>query len=363
MDCFIKITCQKKIDQKTTIHTEQLKELETYIRDGKNVFVCGPTGVGKTHLVSMLLDDDNSIELAIEDVSSKSVFLDVIRGTSKHILIENYESSQYGFKSLIDRVSDGKDITKGSLVVVTTDVCLGYPNFETVVIPRPTVDQLVSIDSKEGAEIAARASRGDIRAFQSALNSYGHKDRFKTPKEFIADVLCSDEPVGFQETLSEHGNVWNIFQENYLNSKGVNVERCAYAFADADLYDAEIYRGQWDLMPYFSLNAVTIPHIHLGEKLDRDKLRPGSCWTKYGNYKMRSQKYRDIHKRTGQDIESLCLLKKHAEYGNTKILVDYGITPQDFDVMNHLAISSKLKAKHVTHVKKALKHALDRKSV
>jgi len=59
----------------------------------------------------------------------------------------------------------------------------------------------------------------------------------------------------------------------------------------------------------------------------------------------------------------LCLLKKHAEYGNTKLLVDYGITPQDFDVMNHLAISSKLKAKHVTHVKKALKHAIDRKSV
>lgn len=363
MDFFIKITSQKKIDQKTTIHSEQLKELETYLRDGKNVFVCGPTGVGKTHLVSVVLDSDNSIELTPEDVSSKSVFLDVVRGTSKHILIENYESTQYGFKSLIDRVSDGKDITKGSLVVVTTDVCLGYPNFETIVIPRPTIDQLLSIEPGHDAEAAARASRGDIRAFQNAVYKYGHKDRFKTPKEFIADILCSDEPAGFQESLTEHGNIWNIFQENYLNSKGVNVDRCAQSFSDADIYDAVIYHGQWELMPYFSLHAVTIPHVHLGEKLDRDKLRPGSCWTKYGNYKMRSQKYRDIRKRTGQDIESLCLLKKHAEYGNTKILVDYGITPQDFDVMNHLAISSKLKAKHVTHVKKALKHAIDRKSI
>lgn len=363
MDCFIKITSQKKIDQKTTIHTEQLKELETYVRDGKNVFVCGPTGVGKTHLVSMLLDGDNSIELALEDVSSKSVFLDVIRGTSKHILIENYESSQYGFKTLIDRVSDGKDITNGSLVVVTTDVCLGYPNFETLVIPRPTIDQLVSINSKEGAEVAALASRGDIRAFRNALENYDKKDRFKTSKEFITDILCSDEPIGFQESLTEHGNIWNIFQENYVNSKGVDCVRCAHAFADADIYDVEIYQGQWELMPYFSLHAVTIPHMYLGQRLNRDKLRPGSCWTKYGNYKMRYQKYRDIHKRTGQDIDSLCLLKKHAEYGNTKILVDYGITPQDFDVMNHLAISSKLKAKHVTHVKKALKHAIDRKGV
>jgi energy-coupling factor transporter ATP-binding protein EcfA2 len=363
MDFFIKITNQKKIDQKTTIHTKQLKALETCLRDGTNVFVCGPTGVGKTHLVSMLVNEQNSIELALEDVSSKSVFLDVIRGTSKHILIENYESSQYGFKSLIDRVSDGKDVTKGSLVVVTNDVCLGYPNFETIILPPPTIDQLVSIKSTPGAEAAANASRGDIRVYLHALQNHGQKDHFKTPKEFIADVLCSNEPMGFQETLSEHGNIWNIFQENYVNSKGVNIERCAHSFSDADLYDAAIYNGWWELMPYFSLHAVTIPHVHLGKKLDRDKLRPGSCWTKYGNYKMRSQKYRDIHNRTGQDIESLCLLKKHAEYGNTKILVDYGITPQDFDVMNHLAISSKLKAKHVTHVKKALKHAIDRKSV
>src|SRR6056300_1483252 len=198
MDCFIKIKGQKKIDQKTTIHTEQLKELETCLRDGKNVFVCGPTGIGKTHLVSVLLNEENSIELALEDVSSKSVFLDVIHGTSKHILIENYEPSQYGFKSLIDRVSDGKDVTKGSLVVVTNDICLGYPNFETIVLAPPTVDQLLSIQSGDDAEAAAHASRGDIRAFRNTLWNYGRKDRFKTPKEYITDILCSDEPIKFR---------------------------------------------------------------------------------------------------------------------------------------------------------------------
>ena len=363
MDCFIKITSQKKIDQKTTIHTDQLKELESYLRDKKNVFVCGGTGFGKTHLVSCLLDDTNSVELTPEHVSSKSVFLDVIQNTSKHLFIENYDPSQYAFKTLIDRVSDGARITNGSLIVISTDVCIGYPNFETIIVPVPTVDQLLTIACAHNAESIAHTCRGDIRAYQNAIDQYGEKDHFKTPKEFITDILCSDESVGFQESLTEHGNIWNIFQENYLNSKGVNVERCARAFADADLYDAAIYNGWWELMPYFSLHAITIPHAYLGKRLSRDKIRPGSCWTKYGNYKMRYQKYRDIHKRTGVDIDGLCLLKKHAEYGNTKILVDYGITPQDFDVMNHLAISSKLKAKHVTHVKKALKHALDRKGV
>jgi hypothetical protein len=361
MDSFIKITNQKKIDKKTTIHAEQLKELESYLRDGKNVFVCGGTGVGKTHLVSCLLNDTNSIELIPEHVSSKSVFLDVIQNTSKHLVIENYDSSQYPFKSLIDRVSDGYRLTPRSLVVVSTDVCIGYPNFETIIIPLPTVDQLLTIACGHDAEVAACASRGDIRAFKNTLDKFDHKDRFKTPKEFITDILCSDEPIGFQESLTEHGNMWNIFQENYLNSKHVDVARCATSFADADVYDAAIYNGWWELMPFFSLHAITIPHAYLGDRLRPETLRPGSCWTKYGNYKMRYQKFRDIHTRTNLDIDSLCVLKKHAEYGNTKILVDYGITPQDFDVMNHLAISSKLKAKHVTHVKKALKHAIDRK--
>ncbi|QIG59711.1 hypothetical protein [Dishui Lake phycodnavirus 3] len=363
MDCFIKITSQKKIDHKTTIHTEQLKELETYIQNKKNVFVCGSTGVGKTHLVSMLLDGDNSVELYPEHVSSKSVFLDVLQSTNKHIVIENYESSQFPLKSLIDRVSEGYRVSNGAFIVISNELCIGYPNFETILLPPPTIDQLLSIETGPNIEAAAKAARGDIRAFQNALHRYGDKDYFRTPKEFICDVLCSDEPIGFQDSLSEHGNIWNIFQENYLNSKGVNVDRCAQSFSDADVYDMAIYRGMWELMPYFSLSAVTVPHANLGKRLEKDKIRPGSCWTKYGNYKMRLQKYRDIQIRTGLDIDALCLMKKHAEYGNTKILVDYGITPQDFDVMNHLAISSKLKAKHVTHVKKALKHAIDRKDI
>lgn len=363
MDCFIKITDQKKIDNKTTIHTTQLKAFEACLREGKNVFVCGSTGVGKTHFVSVLLNHENSIEIENEHVSSKSAFLGVIRGSNKHLVIENYEHSQYPFKTLIDRVCDGYRVTNGSLVVISNELCMGYPNFETIMIPHPTIDQLLTIECDPNAEAAAKMCRGDIRTFKNMLHKYDDRDVFKTPKEFISDILCSGEPVGFQESLTEHGNIWNIFQENYLNSKDVDIQRSSYSFSDADIYDTFIYHGNWEIMPFFALSAVTIPHASLGKPLDRTKLRPGSCWTKYGNYKMRYQKYRDIHKRTRLDIDALCLLKKHAEYGNTKLLVDYGITPQDFDVMNHLAISSKLKAKHVTHVKKALKYAIDRKDI
>jgi len=187
-------------------------------------------------------------------------------------------------------------------------------------------------------------------------------DSFKTPKEFIADVLCDPNPIQIHDSISEHGHVWDIFQENYLSSVGVDIERITTSFSDADFYDTHIYsRGAWNLMPYFVLHALTIPKHSLGEPLDRDKIRPGSCWTKLGNYKMRKQKFEEIKKksRLGLGVEELCLLKNYAEKGNLSQLVDYKITPQDFDVINHLAVGNNLKSRDVTKVKKALKNVYE----
>jgi len=57
----------------------------------------------------------------------------------------------------------------------------------------------------------------------------------------------------------------------------------------------------------------------------------------------------------------LCLLKDYASSGNLSELMEYGITPQDFDVINHLAVGNGLKQKNVTKVKKALKNAYERR--
>jgi hypothetical protein len=77
-----------------------------------------------------------------------------------------------------------------------------------------------------------------------------------------------------------------------------------------------------------------------------------------------SRKYRDIQRRCGKHlgIEDLCLLKKYAENGDIEPMLEYGLTPQDFDVMNHLAVGSKLKQRDVTRVKKALKNAIAERS-
>jgi hypothetical protein len=156
--------------------------------------------------------------------------------------------------------------------------------------------------------------------------------------------------------------MWDIFQENYVDSKGVDILKASSAFSDADIYDSAMYQnGNWHLMPYFVLNALTIPKNALGHPLDKDKIRAGSCWTKLGNYKMRKQKFDDIRRksRLGLGTEELCLLKRYAEKGDLEPLLEYGITPQDFDVINHLAVGNGLKSRDVTRVKKALKNAYD----
>ena len=361
MDSFIKIVEQKKSPVVTTIHTKQIDLIRRYIREGKNVFICGPLGVGKTFILEKVLEGTNHIELLPHHLKRDSHFLPFIKPSTKHVFIDNYDST---FKSVIEQVSDGNNLTRGSLLVTTTTMCM-YPNFETVMIPRHKPDVLLTLTENQGREAyeAAVRSQGNIRNFFTYLEGYYEMDEFKTPKEFIAEVLSDPGPLKILDSIAEHGHMWDIFQENYIDSKGVDLIKSTISFSDADMYDTYIYQsGNWNLMPYFVLHALTLPKSALGEPLDKNKIRPGSCWTKLGNYKMRKQKFSDIQKksRTGLGVEELCLLKKYAEKGDLEPLLEYKITPQDFDVINHLAVGNGLKSKDVTRVKKALKNAYDR---
>jgi hypothetical protein len=360
MDSFIKIVAQKNLEKVYTIHTKKIELIRKYIREGKNVFICGAIGVGKSFILKEVLEGLNSVELLPEHMKTKCLFLPFIRPSTKHVYIDDYDPV---FKPIVEKVSDGDRISRGSLLITTTNMCM-YPNFETVFIPKHKPEALLTLVDKVTPQIeaAANSCNGNIRTFFSYSDGYDATDDFKTPKEFIADVLCDTNPIQIHDSISEHGHVWDIFQENYVNSKGVDVERITKSFSDADFYDSHIYtHGSWGLMPYFVLHALTIPKHSLGEPLDREKIRPGSCWTKLGNYKMRKQKFEEIKKksRLGLGVEELCLLKKYAERGDLSKLVDYGISPQDFDVINHLAVGNSLKSRDVTKVKKALKNVYE----
>ena len=364
MDSFIKIVEQKKEEPVATLHTKQIDLLKKYISERKNVFICGSTGVGKSYLLKCVLNETNSVEIEKDHLKSKSPFLAFIQTAPKHAFIEDYDSD---FKSIVEKVSDGSRMTRGSLVVTSVNMCM-FPNFETIFIPRHKPDKLLTLveDKSSVAENAAIRCNGNIRDFFTYLEGFDDKDVFKNPKEYIKDILSDPCSIGIPESIHEHGHIWDIFQENYLDSVGVDVTRVSSAFCEADVYDTQMYTtGDWHLMAYFIVNALVIPKCALGKPLDKDTIRPGSCWTKYGNFKMRDQKYKEIQKRNGHNlhIDDLCLIKKYAENGDLQPMLDYGLTPQDFDVMNHLAVGSKLKQRDVTRVKKALKNAYEQRKV
>ncbi len=340
MDSFIKIVEQKNEAVTDTIHTHEIDLLKKYIRERKNVFICGSSGVGKSYVLNAVLNESNSLEIQKEHLKSKSLYLTFIKDAAKHAFIEDYDSD---YKAIIERVSDGERLVRGSLVVTSINMHM-FPNFEIIFIPRHKPAKLLSLVAERSPRIenAAISANGNIRDFFSYIEGYDEKDVFKTPKEFICDVLCDPKPIGMISSIHEHGHIWDIFQENYLDSKGVNMCKVANSFSDADVFDMQMYTvGDWHLMPYFILNALLIPKMYIGKLLVKDKIRPGSSWTKFGNYKMRSQKYSEINKRTGLYIEDLCLLKTYAENGDIQPMLDYDLSPQDFDIMNHLAVASK----------------------
>ena len=73
MDSFIKIIEQKKDPPVDTIHTKQIDLLKRYIRERKNVFICGSSGVGKTHILNAVLNESNSVEIHSDHLKSKNL--------------------------------------------------------------------------------------------------------------------------------------------------------------------------------------------------------------------------------------------------------------------------------------------------
>lgn len=91
--------------------------------------------------------------------------------------------------------------------------------------------------------------------------------------------------------------------------------------------------------------------------LKSEDIKPGSVWTKYGNFKMRQQKLKNIQKEhsTKLGVEELALVRMYAAKGDYGPAISYGLKPCDFDVMNHLALGNKMKPSEVMRVKKKLR--------
>lgn len=339
MDAFITFTTQKK-EIPQTLHGAEIEKLRRFVAEGKNVFVCGATGTGKTFVVDCVLNASNSIEVHMDNVPKKLHF-----GQSRtYTLIDGYDSS---FKHLIDD-------NARRLVVTSTDVHM-LPNFELIVMPRRSPDILAAL--APDSLWAAKKCNGNIRNFFDYLNFSDEKDVFKTSKDIVADILCAPGVFDLTQTVHEHGHICDVIHGNYLSVKSDAYATIIDALSVADVYDTLMYKGEWEFMPYYIASGIAIPKFHMGSQIDPEIIRPGSAWTKYGNFRMRQQKLKNIQNThsTKLGVDELSVIRKYAATGNLEQATAYGLQPGDFDVMNHLALGNKMKPSEVMRIKKKLR--------
>ncbi len=296
-------------------------------------------------------------------LSGLKLLKEVMNQMSENIQIklmkdDGYDPSVYGHKQIVDRVSEDKErVTKGSVIVTSTSIHI-IPNFELILIPRRSPDAIASlVCDNPRAQMASEKCKGNIRDFFDYLNFSDEKDVFKSSKDIIVDILCHTGSFDVSSAVHEHGHIVDVVHGNYTLSKNANHSAIINSLSLADVYDTIMYKGDWELMPYYINSGMAIPKQYMGDPLKSTHIQPGSTWTKYGNYKMRYNKLRSIQTRHANRIglEELCVIRQYAIAGNFEPLINYKLTPNDFDVMNHLAVGNKLKAAEVTKVKKKLR--------
>jgi hypothetical protein len=258
----------------------------------------------------------------------------------------------------VETICEGGRVTKKPLIVTSKNVHM-LPNFKLVFLPKRKPETIQWLNKNHPrSKIASEKCKGNIGNYFNYLEYNDDKDIFKSSKEIIEDFFCKPGTVDIEETIHEHGHIWGAVHENYLGANPEHPDKIMHALISADTFDTELYKGEWDFMPYFVLYAMKIPKIYTRNTLiEPDTIRPGSAWTKYGNQKMREQKIRSIQVRSHTNMKQheFMLLREYAKKGDVSKFKEYNLTPQDFDVMNHLGLQNKLKQREVTKIKKMIK--------
>ncbi len=343
--------------------------VENIVNTCDTVCLYGDSGVGKTHLVHAVMHTRNWVDMTY-DLIKNSEFMERLQTSDCHVVIDDLESDVHLVRDIFETVRSGGKLSNGSLIIISrnvgkVDFCNGI-YFDHVDTPT-----MVTIGRRQfpkeplaRLEKLAHKSLGNIRNFLYSVNFPDARDTFRTPRDFICDLLCSDSSVDpmdyLGKTIHEHGYTWDIVHENYTDCEHVDLTFVSECMSQADVLDNEIYKGNWGLVPFFSTISTVAPAFNIDHSLERFSIRSGSAWTKFGNYKMRHMKFTSISKRCQYrvDVDSLMLLKLYCQTDREKALEickEYKIVSSDMDVINHLALINKLKPKELQSIKKSLK--------
>ena len=324
---------------------------------GRAVCVLGKSGTGKSWTVHNALDP--CIELTAEILSSKQTtlsFLERIRGTNISVVLDEYETLQdlVGLRELTGPPTNG-------LFVVVSQVPVKF-DFEihTYHFPVPSEEDIRRIVPGVSDE-TLRKCKGDLRyAIQSLTFQSDEKDEFQGARDFIESLVSKNSdvnPLDFAgHAIHEPGNVTAILHENYPDSRTCSPAEIMESLSEAMIFESKIYTGNWDLYPYYNFFGCVLPAVQIGHQLT-SPLRPGSVWTKHQSACARAKRLEALSQRIpGKrlSMDEILMLHTYAQKGNVDVLKEHGLTTQDLDVLNHLSLYNKIKAKDLAALKKSL---------
>lgn len=350
-------------------NNEVLSNIKNAIDNNEVFCVYGSSGVGKTYEITNLLEKYSFLELNGELLKSQNIY-DTLSISSTHLYIDNADDD--GYKDLFEKLRTNKRISKGSLIIVSTN--LNKIDFcKTIYFPKPTEEKLLKIAKSKFPKLTKKyltphitKCNGNIRNLLTSIEFNDVKDIFMSPKDYVSNFLTNKNIPSINEfnpSLTDHGYMWAIVHENYPDAKDVPIEKVAELMSLCDIIDEKIFDGDWSMLKYFSFFSIYEPSIHVNGNLKLNDIRPGSFWTKFGNFKMRKNKFKTMCNKNNFNfsIDYLPLLRHHLEHGNIEPFLHYSLNAQDLDIVNHMFLKNKLKPKVVTKLKNQINNALGNK--
>jgi hypothetical protein len=349
------------------------KSTAEYPRGHRTLGIVGKSGIGKTWTLGHMFDTpvlvlDYDI---LKGKQSTLDFLERVRGMTLPVVLDEYETlaDLVGLRELTGPPTLGPFVI-ASQIPIDLDF-----DVYTWAMPEPTVEQLMAVAHGLAPEHTVRhlaeEANGDMRHVLQGVTFHSDAlDNFQTPRQLIYSLLSRDSDVRpaeyIGETVHEHGYMYGVVQENYVDTTGASMDELAdmaESLSRANIIDDQIYDGAWEMMPYFVMDACIYPAWCINHRLDPTKLRPGSMWTKFQNSRMRAKKVRALTRRTLHsvlDIQAIMLVRDYCLKEDSldrarALLSDYMFESSDLDVLNHLALGHKIKAKTLGILKRCVR--------
>jgi len=382
MENFVTIKKEKVIDKEyPLIQNESFTaRIHSHIMKGDMMCIYGPSGCGKSCMIREILKEYSFVDFHIDFLKSKKETMDLlssVSGTSSVLFFDDVYPGLAGWNCIIEFFNKCK-VTTGPIIFVTREFERIKEEFENIICiktPVPTESELLHYGKKVlklSDESFIIYWKGNLRNFinsLSCLSQFGLKthfqDEFFSTTESIHDLICKGGRGHHRfigKGIEEHGHTMDLIFSNYKCDTIEDCARVADSLSRAEVVDNIIYAGNWDFLPYFTLDACIVPSKIVGNTIDKKDLVKGTSWTKHYNMKMREKQLENFKRRnspSGLDIDSLTyicnILRVLSNDKCMDILKSYNIISSDLDLMNHIVFGNKLKGKKFVYLKKQLK--------